>query len=42
MEECLKREVKEETSLDVFDVRFIGVKEFIFGKEFLKKKKRII
>jgi nucleoside triphosphatase len=38
IEQAVKREIKEETNLDVFDVRFIGLQEFIFGKEFYEKK----
>lgn len=37
-EQALKREVKEETNLDVYNVQFIALQEFIFGKEFHKKR----
>jgi nucleoside triphosphatase len=37
-EDALKREVKEETGLDVFDVKFICFQEFIFDDCFWKKK----
>jgi len=38
IEEAVKREIKEETNLDVFDIQFIRLQEFIFGEEFHKKK----
>jgi len=38
MEETAKREIKEETGLDIFDVEFLMVQECIFSKEFYKKK----
>lgn len=38
MEEAVKREVKEETNLDVFDIQFVLTQEFVFGEEFHKKK----
>lgn len=38
IEEALKREIKEETGLDVFDIEFICVQEFIFDEKFWKKK----
>jgi nucleoside triphosphatase len=38
IEQALKREIKEETNLDVFDIQFINLQEFIFGKEFHEKK----
>ena len=38
MEDALKREIKEETGLDVFDIEFLFFQEFIFGEEFLKKR----
>jgi len=38
MEEALKREIKEETGLDIFDIKFICFQEFIFDKTFYKKK----
>lgn len=38
MEGALKREIKEETGLDIYDIEFICFQEFIFGKEFYKKK----
>ncbi len=36
--EALKREVKEETGMDVFDIKFINFQEFIYGEEFWKKR----
>ena len=38
MEDALKREIKEETGLDVFDIEFLFFQEFIFGEEFVKKR----
>ena len=38
MEEALKREIKEETGLDIFDIKFICFQEFIFDNVFWKKK----
>ncbi len=38
MEEALKREIKEETNLDVFDFNFLCAKENVFSEEFHKKK----
>ena len=38
MEQALKREIKEETNLDISDLKFLCVKENIFGKEYHKKK----
>jgi len=37
-EEAVKREVKEETNLDVFDIQFLMTQESIFSEEFYKKK----
>lgn len=37
MKECARREVKEETGLDITDVTFLDVDEEIFPKEFHKK-----
>lgn len=37
-EEALKRELKEETNLDVLDIQFLMVQEAIFSEEFWKKK----
>lgn len=38
MEEALKREIKEETGLDIYDIEFIYFQEFIFDKAFWKKR----
>ena len=38
IEEALKREVKEETNLDIYDIEFICLQEFMFDKHFFKKK----
>lgn len=38
MEECILREIKEETNFEVKDLKYIGIQEAIFPKEFHKKK----
>ena len=38
MEDALRREVKEETGLDVFDVKFVCFQEFIFDDCFWKRR----
>lgn len=38
IEQALKRELKEETGMDVFGFRFIGIQELVFDKAFWKKK----
>lgn len=38
IEDALKREVREETGLDIFDIEFICFQEFIFDDVFWKKK----
>ena len=38
VEEALKREIKEETGLDVYEIEFICFQEFIFDKAFWKKR----
>jgi nucleoside triphosphatase len=38
MEDALKREIKEETGLDIHDIEFICFQEFIFDPIFYKKK----
>ena len=38
MEDALKREIKEETGLDIYDIKFICFQEFIFDQGFYKKK----
>lgn len=35
---ALRREMKEETNLDVFDIQFLMVQECIFSEEFYEKK----
>jgi len=37
-EQALKREISEETNLDIFDIKFTVLQEFIFGKEFHEKR----
>lgn len=36
--DALKREIKEETGLDIFDIEFICIQEFIFDPAFWKKR----
>lgn len=38
MEDALKREIKEETGLDVFQIELFAVFESIYNKEFIKNK----
>jgi nucleoside triphosphatase len=38
MEEALRRELKEETGLDVYDVEFLLFQEFVFDDAFWKKR----
>lgn len=38
MEEALNREIKEETGLDVSDIKFLCFHEFVFEKTFWKKR----
>jgi len=38
IEQAIKRELKEETNLDVFDIQFLMTQECIFSEEFYKKK----
>lgn len=38
MEDALKREIKEETGLDIYDIEFVSVQEFIFDESFHEKK----
>jgi nucleoside triphosphatase len=38
MESALKREIREETNLEIFDLVFICLQEFIFDKAFWKKR----
>ncbi len=38
IEEALKREIKEETGLDVYGLRFICMQEFIFDDAFWKRR----
>lgn len=37
-EEALKREIKEETGLRIYRIKFINLQEFIFDKAFWKKR----
>lgn len=38
IEESLKREIKEETGLKIYNIRFMGFQDFIFDKAFYEKK----
>lgn len=38
IEDSLKREIKEETGLDIYDIKFLCFQEFIFDDTFWKKK----
>lgn len=38
IETALKREIKEETGLDIHDIEFICFQEFVFDDQFWKKK----
>ena len=37
-EDALRREINEETGLDIFDIEYIGMQEFIFDNAFWKKR----
>ncbi len=38
LKKALKREIREETGLTIFDIRFVCFQEFVFKKDFWKKK----
>ncbi len=38
IEQALKREMKEETNLDIYDIKFIMLQEFVFGEDFHEKR----
>jgi len=38
IEDAVKREAKEETGMDIYDIKFICIQEFIFDDAFWKKK----
>ena len=42
MIDALKREIKEETNLDIFDIEFVSFQEFIFDPAFKKKRHFIL
>lgn len=37
IEDALRREVKEETNLDVYDLEFVSLQEFIYDEQFWKR-----
>lgn len=38
MEDALRREIKEETGLDIYDIEFVSLQEFIFDESFHEKR----
>jgi len=38
MEEALKREIREETGLDIFNIKLVIIQEFIYDNSFWKKR----
>jgi len=38
IEEALKREIREETGLEIFDTVFVCMSEFVFGEDYWKKR----
>ena len=38
MEDALRREVKEETALDIYDIEFASLQEFVFDEPFHEKR----
>jgi nucleoside triphosphatase len=38
MEDALRREVREETGLDIYDIKFASLQEFIFNETFHEKR----
>ena len=38
MEGAVKREIKEETGLDIYNIEFLNFQEFVFDKAFWKKR----
>ena len=38
IEQALKREIKEETNLNIFNIQFISFQEFIYGEGFHEKR----
>jgi len=38
IEQALRREIKEETNLSIFDIQFISFQEFIYGEGFHEKR----
>jgi nucleoside triphosphatase len=38
IEDALRREVREETSLEIYDIVFLGIQEYIKGKEYCEDK----
>lgn len=42
IEQALRREIKEETNLSIFDIEFIAMQEHILGNEFHDKNRHMI
>lgn len=42
MEDALKREIKEETNIDIYDIKYISFQEFVNDPVFWKKKHFIL
>ena len=38
IEQALKREIKEETNLDIYDIEFVMLQEFVFEEDFYEKR----
>lgn len=38
IEDALRREIKEETGLDIYDIEFVSLQEFIFDESFHEKR----
>ena len=38
MEDALRREIREETGLEIYDITFIGFQEFVFDDAFWKRR----
>jgi nucleoside triphosphatase len=38
LEEALRREIKEETGLDIYDIEFVCIQEFVYDEAFWEKR----